>query len=352
MATWKDFYIAHPWVTPAILRQKYPDIKKHDIDNFIRKPNVKEVLNKDKWRLGVEQSKPNIFEILKKAWEYYIINELGFSLHDEKLPSKLFALTSPKPPWAFLSESKYLSKLDGYKKWTEKGFTRISFAICNIFPGKEYCHDSGIIPSLFFQTATTNSELQDIVGMVEHIYLKFYKGINSSSSSEEIENAKRIFIARHDESSFFKQDFLLSHGLSVLHFQIAPQKAIIQQLARKFRLDVGLNDSVNTQNWSAEKFKRENPDENFSVCKYCNRSPVDLHHFLKRSQRPDLVYHPENVVPICTLVHSCISRKRLSEDINNKYAKANKDWNNAPDGKKSACFDRVMREIHELVYAM
>ena len=324
-------------------------IKKYDIDNWTRRPEVRTMLKREKWKFSEKQSRKDAEEALKAAWKYYVLEEKGWSLKDEGIVKKLLRLKTPPSPFSFLTTSKYLSKLKGYDKWINQGLTRVAFAVYKIYPGEKFCAQRNIIPELFFQSHTKNATNQDVVRMVEHIYLYFFRKLKADSP-EDISEAKEVFLTRHKENNFFNQRFLQGYGISANHFAKYNYKSVIEQLAYKFRKELGLLDEEETHSWDKDKYIRQNPERNFSKCDYCGVISIDLHHLLTRKERPDLVNNPDNVVPLCKNVHDFITRNQLSDEMKALYETAEADWIKAPTGEKIAVFDEVMHKIHEAVY--
>ena len=104
------------------------------------------------------------------------------------------------------------------------------------------------------------------------------------------------------------------------------------------------------RNWSSGEYRKRNPDLALNRCKYCGIQPVDLHHLLPRNEYPSLTYHPENVIPLCVQIHGLITRKKLAKEQLKKYQSAIKKWRFTKDGRKTAVFDGVMKELHQSIY--
>lgn len=169
----------------------------------------------------------------------------------------------------------------------------------------------------------------------------------------DIESAMRIFLIRRTETEFAPRSEFVKHGVSQSMFSQFSKKALFDEVAARFERHLGLSDFADSQhqNWSASKF-RKSSDRKLDRCEYCGRQPVDLHHLIERHAGASLVYHVENVVALCTQAHSLISRNLIGEELQWLYAKARIDWRKASDGNKTACFDEVMRKIHEKAYEM
>lgn len=78
--------------------------------------------------------------------------------------------------------------------------------------------------------------------------------------------------------------------------------------------------------------------------------PFDLHHLLERSQYPDLMYEFANVIPLCTMVHTAITRKSFIQEIQNSYKQAQRDWLKISQVQKAGVFDEIMHRMHEEIY--
>ena len=337
---WQDFLIQHPWAPPRVLIAKY-GINKHDVDNWLRgNPNARQILDPERWRLTLDKPAPGIREILKEAWKYYIEEECGIDVAACTAVRELIRIKTPVPPFQFLADGRYLNRLPGYKTWIADGYTRVSFAVCNIWPGRAFTDERNLLPALFLQTKQTAVGRQDAIGLVKHIYLCFlYPSVGSS------EDAKRRFFARYKEHGFITGAELREHGMSTLHLNNHGVRSLLEAVAEEFAADLGLQGSA-ASHWNGQAFRRKNPEIDWGQCRYCRRQPVDLHHLLPRSEYPEFANDPKNVVPVCVQVHAAITRNTLGDEFLRAYSSAQKAWLKARPGDRTAQFDEVMSFAH------
>ena len=337
---WQDFLINHPWAPPRLLMAKY-DIKRHDLDNWRRNNPSAHLLDPDSWRLSLDKPPPTILKIMRAAWKYYLEEEIQIQPDSRDAVPKLIRLKTPKPPFQFLVDGRYLGRLPGYASWIADGYTRLSFAVCNIWPGRAVADQQNLLPALFLQTKQTAVRRQDAVGLVKHIYLCFL----GPSVSDDLDELKRRFVLRHRENGFITAAVLRQYGMSALHLNRHGVPELVRAVAREFADELGLETKPATQ-WIAEAFRRDNEDTDWTLCRYCGRKPVDLHHHLLRSEYPELTYDAENVVPLCVSVHAAITRNMLSDDFQRAYAQAEKAWRKSDPGSRVSRFDDVLSLAH------
>ena len=340
---WRDFWIQNPWAPPRVLIAKY-GIKRHDIDNWRRNnPNVREVLNPERWRLRRDRPASSIHKIMEGAWQHYLEKELKIDRGSPEAVLQLIRVKTPKSPFQFLVDGRYLGRLAGYDAWIANGYTRVSFAVCNIWPGKAFADNRNLLPALFLQTKRAAVSRQDAIGLVKHIYLSLLNP--PLESTDDVDDAKRRFVARHTEAGFLTSKVLREHGMSALHLNDHGVPHLLRAAAREFATDLGMETS-SSSHWSARAFRKDNPDIDWRQCRYCGRHPVDLHHLLPRSEYRELANDPENVVPICVQVHAAITRNTLGNEFCRAYIKAQKAWLRACRGDRGGHFDEVMSLAH------
>lgn len=51
LGNWKDLLIKFPFLPPRYLSFKFPEFKRYDLNNWMKKSHVKDVLKRDKWKL-------------------------------------------------------------------------------------------------------------------------------------------------------------------------------------------------------------------------------------------------------------------------------------------------------------
>ena len=337
---WQDFWIQHPWAPPRVLIAKY-GINRYHIDNWLRNnANARQVLDRKNWRLTLETPTPRLREILKGAWKYYVEEERGIDVAANDAARELIRIKTPGQPFKFLVDSRYLNRFKGYGTWIADGYTRVSFAICNIWPGRTFADRRNLLPSLFLQSKQRAVGRQDAIGLVKHIYLCFL-----SPALETTEEAKRRFFARHREHGFITGTMLRDYGMSSLHLNQYGVRNLLKSVADEFAVDLGLRNSV-TSHWNGQEFRRNNPELDLDHCHYCMRRPVDLHHLLPRSEYPELTDDPNNVVPVCVQVHAAITRNTLGDGFRRAYFDAQKAWLNARPRNRTDQFAKVMSYAH------
>ena len=337
---WRDFWIQHPWAPRRVLRAKY-GIKNHDVDNWLRaNPNARQIIDRERWSLTRDKSAESVREILKGAWKYYIEGECGIDKTTGTAVQDLIRIKTPAKPFQFLVDGHYLNRLPGYKTWIDNGYTRVSFAVCNIWPGKPFADERNLLPALFLQTKQTAVSRQDAVGLVKHIYLCFlYPSVGAT------EEAKRRFVARHQEHAFITGAELRDHGMSSLHLNMHGLPNLLKAVAEEFAADLDLP-GWTVSHWNGQAFKQRNPGIDWDRCHYCGRRPVDLHHLLQRSEYPEYANDPKSVVPVCVQVHAAITRNTLGDEFRKAYSTAQKAWLKARPGDRTAQFEEVMSLAH------
>ena len=170
---WQDFLIQHPWAPRRVLRAKY-GISNHDVDNWLRgNPNARQILDRERWRLTLDKPAPRIREIMEEAWKYYTEEELGIDVTAPTAVLQLIRIKTPAQPFQFLVDGRYLNRLPTYTSWIADGYTRVSFAVCDIWPGRAFADERNLLPALFLQTKQTAVGRQDAIGLVKHSYLCF-----------------------------------------------------------------------------------------------------------------------------------------------------------------------------------
>jgi hypothetical protein len=345
---WKDFYIRNPWAPFSILREMF-GIRQYDLDNFRRKPQCQEIIG-NAWSLSAEQTPERVRVIIASAFKYYLSQELGLDYSSEASIPKILRINAARAGlFSFLWEPRNLGKLDGYIDWIALGYTRTSFLVLNIFPGQEWAQRIGLLPVMFWQTSKKAVCRNELVGLLEFVYIRHLQKLASNASIEEIEGAKRIFCIRHNERGFmsFKQ---------LREFGVTPNLTsnnivdVLDGLAKKFRVDLGIDSDPSLIGWSSGEYRKRFPSVETSACHYCRRGPVDLHHLISRAEDPSLTYDSENVVPLCVAVHAKITRNNMSADQREGYLQATDRWLKSAKGERKIAFSLVMGELHRDVY--
>lgn len=348
---WKTFLIQNPWFPRRLIYQRF-DIQKHDIDNWVRQnPKIRVILDPEKWKIGRDADQDKVIRILSAAWKYYIHNELGL-VFDENLyvPDLIGIKNISGNGWGFLTDGHYLSKIAGYEKWIESGLTRTAFALFHTYPGKDKMERFGILPEMFFQTHSKYFQNSNLVDFVEHIYLRHVYGLSQQPTNEDIELAMKVYCARYIENGFFTGKEIRLYGLGA---SVSQQYIMLsEQLAQRFSVRLGLVSEEDIR-WSSSSFRKRFPEQDYTKCRYCGKSPVDLHHLLPRAYFPEHTYTFENVVPICVQVHAVISRNKWTKSEQKVYEDCVVDWLRTfkpEEAGASAIFDELFHTMHKRVY--
>lgn len=305
----------------------------------------------EEWKIAKNgMSKEKAQRILCAVWKFRITEEFKINLSDPNSASVLIAQNLPKDrKLSSYKDADYLRQTGfNYDAWIAKGFTAFSFICHHIFPGKEWCEANAILPPMFSQTRVENISDEEMIAMLEIIWLRHICRLPVTSSQDKIDHQKRIFIARHEDKEFTRKEEWKKYGISSSMIKGRGKiKEVEKKLAEKFGFDLGLIEEnlPELQRWNASRFRKENPTLQTTICKYTRTIPTDLHHLLPRSKFPHLTYHPENVIPIGVQFHAFITRKLLNSSLKTKYENAQEAWQHAPDGKKSECFDEVIKAI-------
>lgn len=334
----------------SILSNKF-NLKQYDIDNFRRKPKIRNLL--EPWRISLNQSPSRLFTIFKEAWHYYLteISQINFDADKKDWAPRLISLkkiSHKSSGFSFLTNSKYLEIIcpDTLNEYRSHGFTNIALGVFQFWPGRSFLTDNGILPFMFYQTHKSVLDRISVEDMIEHVYLNFL----ITGENQELEFAKEIFYARYDERSFITSKKLTQYGVpDNFYNDRGGLRLVLSRIAEKFAVELGHIDEKHLS-WSATEFRNKYPNIHFDRCKYCGLSPVDLHHLLPRSDFPTLIYHSENVIPLCLQIHGLITRNNWNHEQRTMYEAAIAKWKTAPEGKKVRVFDGIMKDLHKFIY--
>ncbi len=343
---WKDFLIKYPWAPPRFLKDLFPDFKDYDLANWRKKKQVQAVVDLEKWKLNKEgMSAEKTVRILRAIWKYRIEQEFSINLDSKDAVVKLISVSLPREHALHSFISGVYLKQTGFQwdQWNARGYTAFAFICFHIYPGKDWCKNKGVLPSMFFQTRTNDLSDEEILAVMENIWLRHLHGLDNHSSFDDVVYAKKRFFARYEDQDLNKD--WSSYGISS---RIAQRKKGMKywekNLAKKFGRDLGLieEDLEESLRWSAIRYRNENPSRELDRCLYTDTIPVDLHHLLSRSKYPDYIYHPENIVPLNPSLHAFITREKWSKEAEKMYLEACDVWERATDGNKISAFDKVM----------
>ena len=352
-ADWKDFLLKYKWMSYGRVHDLY-GIKRHDFDNFRRKPEVRAVL--DPWRVSLQQPPERLRAILKNAWEYYLTQVLPIDFDSSPrswVPELLAVRNVGKAGFSFLTGSKYLNIVcpDILENFREHGYTNVALAVYEFFPGSDVLRRNAVLPYMFQQTHSKALESTEAGSMIEHVYLNFLTGVDGPVSAEQIRSAKERMYVRYNEPGLVTGAELSRFGVpGNFYSKKSTLKSILEALHRKYGEELGYLDEADPT-WSRPKFKKDFPERNTDSCEYCELSPVDLHHLLPRKDYPHLTYDSENVVPLCVNVHQYITRGCWTTVEKNAYNKALKAGSSASNKMTLRdSFNDAMELIHSAVY--
>jgi hypothetical protein len=345
---WKTFLLKNRWYPKRLLVAHF-NIRPYDLDNWKRShPEVTQALADPRYNFHFAETSNDVRDSLRKAWCFLFEQVLEIDFSGDLAPREIIKLQGiAKSDWGLLCDRRIFEKMDGYDEWIAEGYTQIAFVVFKIYPGEQWARATGISPAMFSQTRKllTRAEL---VGILEGIYLQFLADLPGNPSDKEVSEAKEIFYIRARESSFITNSMLRPYGFTE-HMTQDGVKDIILALRHKFAVELGLEAGVK-DGWSASKFRKMHTSANLNKCRYCSRTPVDLHHLLSREEYSELIYDAENVVPLCTLVHSAITRNKISHDSAEKLRNAVSAWIAAKRSRKLDVFNEVMHELHKELY--
>lgn len=345
--SWKDFLITNPWASVSLLEDVY-GVKPYDLSNWKKaNPGVANFIDEERprWLLAQLEDPDLIRRSLKAQMKYYVEEVLGIDVELESASEMLRTIKQPQKPWGRLVQKKYLEKLPEFAAYRAEGYTNVTFLVHAIYPGKTWCNENGLLKQNFPQRRNKKIDFLDAVQMLKDIYF------SQISDVEDRESAIRIFLIRKTEQSFFRIEDFTSKGVSSRVFSAFSKHALVERISEDFATELGgtAGLSVSSVSWSSAKFRKMVGQE-LESCRYCKRSPVDLHHLIERRTDPSLAYHEENVVPLCTQAHALISRDALSAKAKELYNEARIAWRKAPSGQKISCFDEALEVIHDEAY--
>jgi len=347
---WKKFLYRYKWMPVSELRKRF-GIKKHDFDNLMHKPKPRAVLAP--WRISLDRSPEELRKILTSAWQFYLesVLEIPFDRPATEWVPKIISLKniSRGSGYFFLTASKYLKtarKLE-FEEYQNQGFTNIALALYEFWPGYARLRAAGVEPYMFFQTKKEKIlEHFDAKDMVEHIYMRFFSGLEENPTPERIREARELFYAFSEDQEFLTSRDLNRFGITPQYYVDVGIQEIKKQIAREFGEELSY-EVPSDPTWDRKRFLSDHPDFECEYCEYCGMFPVSLHHLLYRNEHPEFTYEEENIVPLCLTIHGMITHKKWTPDLESEYDAAMRSWQKASSGFRKREFKSVMRKLHD-----
>lgn len=354
---WKTFKLKNKWAPTRLIAKIYPEFKKYDLDNWLKtNQRARTILNLKYWRPTLEMDTERARVVLTEIFKYYIEHEAQIEIKDDNACKNLIrhSLDRKNELHSYFS-SKYLAQTKyGYEDWKKKGYTNFAFVCFHFYPGQEWCIKKGLMPEMFSQTENKFIDNETVLVMMELIWLKHIIKLPDDANESIINQTKEEFYVRCEERDFIRsKEHWHQWGVSTLLYnrKTSEFREWEKLLASKFAVDIGLEEeNENNINWNTRRYIEENPERKFDRCLYTDTYPCDLHHLLPRSRYSELIYHPENVVPLCPTIHSLITRKKWSKNAESEYLQAMVDWQKAEDGQRIDTFNKVMNLLKQEAY--
>lgn len=358
--TYKDYLALYPTVPTKVLKTFFPDMKRHDLSNFIKdNPHSDEYKGrggpngltvKDKKNTDI-----NINRLLKEFLESkFGVSEKDFEdgLSRDKIQKiiKHSVAKKSKKELSWIS-SRYLTKEQNNER-KEKGHTLWYTYLATFYPGRTLLNKSNIHPYYFSQNQSQKILIDELLNALEIYYKHHHLKMSnirqllekqSSRSKDDVDGKMWNYFRRswrHRDTLIDTKDLSI-FGLNQHMIKCAMER-YLDNLSRgsdeeksqracfikKYNNSKGELFSIsllhelleiqkcklkNTyqvlETWSRKKFLDNNPDYS-QCCIGCGDNRiVDLHHIQERATHPELTFTKTNIIPICSHVHNMITRK-------------------------------------------
>jgi hypothetical protein len=343
---WKDFWFANKWASNSFLQRKF-GITSYDYENYFRnRSGLKEL--RDRFTHSNENLRAEELSLIfSDVWEYFWLEESLQKLPETDKEFLEFCIKYTQTelrnsPLSFLVDHKYFAKLPEAKSWKASGYTYLSYFFLNYEPTASRLRTLFAIPEMFRDTTLSGLSLEEATRFLSHLYLYHYKGLSESSADKSVRAAKERFYYSYKETGYFHYREARALGYSTtIPFNYAEVK---ERLKFTYGVELGFVDTQSLM-WSKRKFKEIHPDLDLEKCAFCNAPRPDLHHLLFRSEYPELTYHRENIVPLCSTSHNAITRNR-DPILNAVYRDCVAKWKAAAEGEKINVFSDILRHFH------
>lgn len=368
--TYREYHTMFPNVPTGILKCYFPNLKPHDISNF-----MKSLPNKDKARfknrgtltgLSTNQAPHIIKDNLRNKMKVYLRDELNITEQDvdqgltseqaHTLARKKMSTNykQDKKCVAFIS-ARYLDK-EVDKKRITKGQTLFYTFLKTFWPGKNTLKRAHLHPIMFQQSKAKSVEMEDLLQALKMYYryhhpamqraerlytnqkntsteqmtekLWEYWCVQISSKSNNFFTAKALAdwgftnnMFKHVVSSYLEKlhqgsstDRVLREGLLNRHTESGGRLLYTSVVHELLSFQVGQQYVDSAPSWNAKLFKKQNPQLQHRCVGCGDTRAIEWHHIAERAKYPSRTYDSSNVIPICAHVHSMITRKSFQNE--------------------------------------
>ena len=347
---WKTFWFENKWATSSFLIDKF-GIKRHDYDNFFNdnhRPGIKKLRDENSHKRQNITPK-ELFAIFADVWSFYWEEEAKEALPVDEEKFIRFCLSFRQSEIKgsnvpFLISTKYLKNLPDFKDWEDNGYTYLSYLFLNFEPTKSRLATAKIVPEMFQNTTLSQMTRDQAVEFLNYLYLFHFIGLSKDTNDRKLRAAKEQFYFRYKETGFFQSREAQKLGFSTtIPFSYSEIKS---KLRSNYAIELGLENS-DSFSWSKQKYCELNPNFVGSHCHFCNAPNPDFHHLLQRAVYPELTYHPENLIPLCSTSHNAITRNKNLR-LASSYRQCIEHWKSAPEGSKVEVFYELLHRFHDL----
>lgn len=347
---WKTFWFENKWATSGFLIDKFK-IKRYDYDNFFN-DNQRDDIKKfrDKHSYKRQDIKPKeLRNIFADVWAFYWEEEIKEDLPvdaDEfvKFCLNFRGLKIRDSNVSFLMNPNYVKRLPNFKDWEDNGYTYLSYLFLNFEPTASRLATAKIVPEMFQNTTLSQMTRDQAVDFLNDLYLFHFKGLSNNTTDRKLKAAKQQFYFCYKDTGFFNSREARKLGFSTtIPFSYIEIK---ERLRSNYAIELGL-ESNESATWSKQKYLDLNPKFDGDKCLFCDAPNPDFHHLLQRAIYPELTYHPENLVPLCSTSHNAITRNK-DPILKSTYRQCIKHWKAAPDGLKAEVFNDLLSHFHDL----
>ena len=347
---WKTFWFENKWATSSFLIKKF-GIQRYDWSNYFRddlRPGLKKLRDEHSYKR--QDIKPEeLFDIFADVWAFYWEEEtkedLPVDAEDFVKFCLSFRLSKIKGSnVSFLIDPRYVRRLPDFKDWEDNGYTYLSYFFLNFEPTASRLNDAKIAPEMFQNTTMSHLNINQAVDFLSNLYLFHFIDLSKAATDRKLKAAKEQFYFRYNETGFFHLKEARKLGFSTtIPFSYIEVKT---RLRSNYAIELGL-ESAESATWSKQKYLSLHPKFDGNNCLFCDAPNPDFHHLLQRAIYPELTYHPENLVPLCSTSHNAITRNK-DPILTSTYRQCIEHWKAAPEGSKAEVFYDLLGRFHDL----